>query len=94
MTEADLQAEVERLRAEVESYRQREFESVRARLVAALSDIETWRAEAQRISQAAQELDALRVAEIAELRGRLQSTPRDNWQGANAVIKAQQRSVA
>ena len=63
--------EVEQLRAEVAAYKQREFDSIRDRLIAALADIASWQAECRRISAAAMELDSARVDEIATLKGQL-----------------------
>jgi len=55
--------EVDRLKSELEAYRQREVAELRsaladanARLVAALADIEAWKAEANRISRQGQQV--------------------------------------
>jgi hypothetical protein len=64
--------EIDRLRAELESYRQREVDDLRSALAVARQDIVALRAEAQRISTAAQELNILRTEEIAKLRSQLE----------------------
>lgn len=74
MAEAEAQAEIDRLRAEVESYRQREIEQLQAQLAAARQDAAHYRAEAQRISALAQTRDSEQEAEITRLRGQIEST--------------------
>lgn len=67
-----LQAEVERLRAEVESYRQRELADLHAALAAARQEAAAWKVEANRISQVGQQVAAGYQEEIARLRGQIE----------------------
>jgi len=67
----ELKAEVERLRAEVEGYRTRELEQLRAQLAQALADLEHYRAEAQRNADVGRAIYAESQAEIMRLQQKL-----------------------
>lgn len=82
MTEESLQAENERLRAEVESYRQRELADLRSQLAAAREAAEHYRSEAHRNSELARQIDALANSEIARLKSQLDAKVRSR---ANAT---------
>lgn len=69
----DLQAEVERLRAQVEDYRQRELDDLRRQLAAALSDVDHYRTEAQRNAQLGREIAAEAERERAEMLSKLRA---------------------
>ncbi len=56
MSDESTQSEVERLRAEVESYRQRELADLRSALAAEREQKDNYRSEAYRISEAARQL--------------------------------------
>lgn len=71
MSEETLQAEVERLRAEVESHRQRELADLRAALAAAREEAQHFRQEAVRISETGREIARNYEVQIAELRSKL-----------------------
>lgn len=66
-----LQAEVERLRAEVESYRQREVAELRTALAAAREDAAHYRAEAQRNADLGRQIAAEYQNKITELQTKL-----------------------
>ncbi len=65
MSAQEPQTEVERLRAQVEAYRQRELEDLRSQLAAARQAADHYRAEALRNADAARQIaakyDALRM---------------------------------
>jgi uncharacterized small protein (DUF1192 family) len=67
--EADLQTEIERLRAEVESYRQRELADLKSALAVAREDAAHYRSEAQRNADVAK----LIVADYEKKVGMLQA---------------------
>lgn len=72
MADDPLQAEVERLRAEVESYKQRELADLRAALAAALSERDHYRAEAARNAAAGHQINAAAEETISRLRTQLE----------------------
>lgn len=67
----DIQQEVERLRNEVESYRQRELDGLRASLAAALAERDHYKTEAYRNASVGQQISAELQAEIARLRSQM-----------------------
>lgn len=71
MTDESADDELARLRAEVESHRQRELAGLRSALSDAREDASRYRAEAMRISELAKRSVAMYEQQIAELRGRL-----------------------
>jgi hypothetical protein len=89
MSTTDLQAEVERLRTEVESYKQRELADLRAALASALSDVAHYRNEAQRNADIGREIHATAQEEIARLRSQIEVKEQVQLQlrrqGANAT---------
>lgn len=84
MDENSLQAEVERLRAEVESYKQREFDSLKAenttlrnQLAVAYQDIQALHGECQRLSLVGKEIDINAKEIIGKLQAQLEAKQRD-----------------
>jgi uncharacterized small protein (DUF1192 family) len=73
VADTDLQAEVERLRAEVESYRQREVTELKSALAAVRDESAAWKAEAKRVSDVGRQLDAALSAEIESLKRQLEA---------------------
>ena len=71
MTE-DLQAEVERLRAEVESHRQRELAELRSALAIAREESAAYRQEAYRNAEAGRQIAHGYQQQITELTTKLQ----------------------
>lgn len=71
MSESELQAENEKLRAENESFRQREMADLRAALAAAQEAAQHYRAEAQRAVENFHKLDAMDKEKIARLEAEL-----------------------
>lgn len=72
----DLQPEVERLRAEVESYRQRELADLRSALAQAREEATHYRTEAHRNAELGRQIAAKYETEIVELRGKLELATR------------------
>lgn len=72
MADEPLQAEVERLRAEVESYKQRELADLRAALAAAIVDRDNYRNEAYRNAEAGRAINAAAEETIARLKSQLE----------------------
>lgn len=68
-----LQAEVERLRVELEVYRQRELADLKGQLAAAREAAEHYRNEAHRINNNFRELDTIDREKIARLEGQVES---------------------
>lgn len=66
-----LEAEVERLRAEVEQHRQRELSELRAALAAMRDERDNYRSEANRIAEVGRQIAAEYQKQISELRGKL-----------------------
>lgn len=73
MSAESLESEVERLRAEVESYRQRELAELRAALASARDEAAHYRAEAQRNAETGRVIAAGYQATIAELRAKIET---------------------
>ena len=67
-----LEQEVERLRQEVESYRQREMDELRQRLVQAQTEAAHYRAEAQRNADIGRQIAAQAESEIKTLKAQLE----------------------
>ena len=74
--QADLQAEVMRLREEVEAYRRRELEELRARLATAEAEASHYRAEAQRNADLGRQIHLEAQQAITSLRAQLESRER------------------
>lgn len=72
MADESLQAEVERLRAEVEAYKQRELADLRAALAAAIVERDNYRTEAYRNAEAGRAINASAEETIARLRSQLE----------------------
>ena len=66
-----LEAEVVRLRAEVEAYRERELDSLRTRAATAEQAAEHYRTEANRNADIGRQIAAEAQQQLADLRGRL-----------------------
>lgn len=73
MMETDLQSEVERLREEVESYRQRELADLRAALSAAREEADHFRREAQRNADIGRQVAAGYQQQLTEMRTKLEA---------------------
>lgn len=73
MADESLQAEVERLRAEVESYRQRELADLRSALIAAREEAIAQNAQSKHNADMARQVLATAQAEIAKLRAQLEA---------------------
>lgn len=71
MTDDPLQSEVTRLRAEVESHRQRELADLRSALAFAREESQHFRQEAQRIAEVGRQIAAEYEGRIKDLQGRL-----------------------
>lgn len=67
----NLRAENEQLRNQIEDYRRRELESLRAQLQVALSDVEHFRAEAARNAEVGRQIHRECQEEIRRLRDRI-----------------------
>lgn len=72
MTAESLEAEVERLRAEVATYRQRELAELRSALAAARQEAEHYRIEAHRNADVGRQIAAQSQQQISELRTKLE----------------------
>ena len=72
MIAESLESEVERLRAEVESYRQRELTELRSALAAARQEADHFRAEAHRNADIGRQIAAQSQQQISELRTTLE----------------------
>lgn len=72
MSDESLQAEVDRLRAEVQAYRDRELADLKSALATARQDIVALRQECHRISQAGQYIAAQYQEEIQRLRSQIE----------------------
>jgi hypothetical protein len=70
---AELQAEVERLRAELEAYRQRELADLKTALATARQDAEHFRREAQRNADIGRQIAAEAEARIATLKAQVEA---------------------
>lgn len=70
---AELQAEVERLRSEVESYRQRELADLKTALATARQEAAHFRSEAQRNADIGRQIATQAEATIAGLRSQIES---------------------
>ena len=70
-TASELQAENQKLRTEVDSYRQREQAELRSALVAAREEATLWKAEAKRIENAGRQLDAALSRELSTMQTEL-----------------------
>lgn len=77
MSDSDLQAEVDRLRAEVESYRQRELADLKAALSVAQHEAAHYRAEAQRNAEVGRQIASECQQQIVELRSKLEAAVRE-----------------
>jgi hypothetical protein len=66
------QSEIDRLRAEVESYRQRELADLRSALAAAIAERDNYRSEAYRNAEAGRQIHAACQEEIARLRSQIE----------------------
>lgn len=71
MNEDELKSEVERLRAEVESYRQRELADLKDSLATMTRERDHYRSEAQRNADVGREIASAAQEQVAELRGKL-----------------------
>lgn len=71
MTDEPLQAEVERLRAEVQAYRERELADLRAALAQSREEAAHYKAEAQRNADLGRQIDASHQETIAMLKSQL-----------------------
>lgn len=72
MIAESLESEVERLRAEVESYRQRELTELRSALAAARQEADHFRAEAHRNADIGRQIAAQSNQTISDLRTKLE----------------------
>ncbi len=72
-----LQAEVARLRAEVESYKQQELVSLRSQLAAALEAANHYKNECYRLSQVAKDIDNNAMETINKLKAELEAKQRN-----------------
>lgn len=70
---ADLQAENDRLRAEVEAYRQRELSDLRSALASAREAADHYRGEALRNAELGRQIDLTHREEIDRLRRELET---------------------
>jgi len=73
MSEPGEAAEIEKLREQVEGYRQRELADLREQLASAKADAVHYRAEAERNATIGRQIHTESQAEIARLRARVQS---------------------
>lgn len=73
MSEKALQAEVDGLRAELESYRQRELEDLRAQLAAARQEASHYKGEALRNAEAGRQIHLEAQEQITKLRAQLET---------------------
>ena len=82
----ELQAEVERLRAEVENYRQRELAEVRSQLADAIRERNHYQQEAHRNADLGRQIYSEQQAEITRLRAELdvQQQTQRNLRNAHA----------
>lgn len=72
MADADLQAEVDKLRAQVEAYRQRELDDLKAQLATAIAERDNYRNEAYRNAEVGRQIAAGLQEEINRLRSQLE----------------------
>lgn len=73
MSDGDQQAEVERLRAELESYRQRELADLKTALTQCREERDHYKAEAYRNAEAGRQISSGLNQTIVELRSKLES---------------------
>jgi hypothetical protein len=73
MADESLQAEVERLRSEVQSYRERELADMRSALAVAREESAHYKAEAFRNAEVGREIDATYRERIAALQSQLEA---------------------
>jgi len=67
-----MQVEIDKLRAEIEDYKQRELADLRTALTAALSDVAHYRSEAQRNADLGREIHTTAQEEITRLRSQIE----------------------
>lgn len=91
MATESLEAEVERLRAEVESYRKNELDELRNQLAAAREAAEHYRSEALRNAQIARDLDANAQEHILRLQAELETTRRTKLKAVRGGVSAIRR---
>jgi hypothetical protein len=72
-----LQAEVDRLRAEIESYRERELTELKTSLAVARQEAVHFRAEAQRNADVGRQIASEAQEQIATLRSQIESLRRE-----------------
>ena len=72
MADADLQAEVDKLRAQVEAYRQRELDDLKAQLATAIAERDNYRNEAYRNAEVGRQIADGLQEEINRLRSQLE----------------------
>lgn len=87
--ENELQAEVERLRAEVEAYRQQELLSLREALAAMTAERDHYKAEAYRNADLGRQIHADSQVELAKLRTELDLQAQTDRAIRNASIRRQ-----
>jgi transaldolase len=73
MADESLQAEVERLRAEVESYKQRELADLKSALAAVIVERDNYRNEAYRNAEAGRAINDRAEETIARLKSQLEA---------------------
>jgi hypothetical protein len=73
MGEAELQAENEALRQQIEEHRQRELEALRQQLTEARADAAHYRAEAERNASVGRQIHLESQEELNRLRARIQA---------------------
>lgn len=83
MSEARLQAENEKLRNELEAYRRRELEDLRAQLASALADVSHYKQEAKRNAQVGRQIHMEAQETIRRLREQLQA--KENLENARPL---------
>lgn len=71
-SEAELQAEVDKLRAQVEAYRQRELDDLKAQFATAIAERDNYRNEAYRNAEVGRQIAAGLQEEITRLRSQLE----------------------
>lgn len=87
MAEESQQAELERLRAEVEGYKQRELADLKAALAAAIVERDHYRGESLRLADVGRQIDANWQETVARLKSQLEvkeQVSRIRSAGANA----------
>ena len=77
MSDESLQAEVARLKAEVESYKQQELASLRSQLAAALEAANHYKQECYRLSQVAVAIDSNAQEMVSKLKAQLEAKERN-----------------